>query len=286
MEELCSLLKKLKFPHPLNKPGNKNQHIYTLESTVICVCFNSNCPSKKYFGASLGCKTDNAKSIMIFSSCINTWHMYVSYAVMSFTYTQESNGLMFPEDVKCQAFLRNWQDNTYKEISPCKNCQNMFNLPGEDTEKKHYPYGNCAETECLSKLLLQDNIIQENTKITSYTQDKMAKLKEQTKNDLKKKLQSICSMAKNDCLPVFNPGWYDMNEIWNIDVICKSISVLSWLLENQQVIWTKDIDIKSSENHITLHTIFRFLWTCCQETLKNLFLSQEWIVWKDSIIKW
>ncbi|XP_057183048.1 uncharacterized protein LOC130549753 [Triplophysa rosa] len=208
MKELRDLLKRLKFPHPYNKPGNKTQHIYTLESTVICVCFNSECPSKKYFGASLGCKRD-AKNIMIFSSCINTWHMYVSFAVMSFTQTQE-NGLHFPEHVKCQAHLRNWQDNTYMEIPPCKNCQNIFNLPGEDTNKKHYPYGNCAETECLSKLLFQDNSIRENTTITNYTQDNMTQLKEQTENDLRNKLSSIpsiSSMTNSNDLPVFNLNW-------------------------------------------------------------------------------
>lgn len=208
MEELRSLLKKLKFPYPLNKPGNKHQHVYTLESTVICISSNNMCPSKKYFGASLGCKTDKAKSIMIYSSCINTWHKYVSYSVMSFTHTQESEGLQFPGSMKCQAYLRNWQDNTYKEIPPCKNCKRIFSLQGEGTEQKFYPFGNCAETECLSKLLINDNFMQENTEIKNYTRENMSDLETKTINKLREKLVSIPSltnMLNRDCLPVFNP---------------------------------------------------------------------------------
>ncbi|KAB5517874.1 hypothetical protein PHYPO_G00172270 [Pangasianodon hypophthalmus] len=40
IEELLRLLKKLGFPNPLHKPGSKYEQYYTLESTVICVCYS------------------------------------------------------------------------------------------------------------------------------------------------------------------------------------------------------------------------------------------------------
>ncbi|XP_065144470.1 uncharacterized protein [Paramisgurnus dabryanus] len=214
MEELCSLLKELKFPQPLYKPGNKMQNFYTLESTAICVCFNSHDPSKVYFGASLGCRK-KAKSIMIYSSCINTWHDHVSNVVMAYSHQQQNGDdlklwlprLNFSQSMKCQAYLRDWSENKYIEILPCLNCQRMFSLPGEEREQEFYPYGNCAETECLSKLLLNDDFMQENTDIENYSQEQMADLKTQTINTLRKLLASIPSLSKmnRDVLPVFIP---------------------------------------------------------------------------------
>ncbi|XP_073678567.1 uncharacterized protein [Garra rufa] len=206
MRELCSLMEKLKFPYPLDRPANKNQRYYTLESTVICVCSNSQCTSQEYFGASLGCRTENAKSIMIYSSCLNTWHEYVSYAVMSFQHQTEGESLQFHKSMQCQAYIRDWNDNVYKERQPCMNCTRLFSLP-EGTEQEHYPYGNCAETECLSKLLLKDQFMQENTEIRNYTTDKMNMFKDRTKKLLQGKLASIPSLSNrnNNDLLWFNP---------------------------------------------------------------------------------
>lgn len=198
LTELCSLMKKLKFPFPLDRPANKTQRFYTLESTVICVCSNSQCTSDEYFGASLGCRTENAKSIMIYSSCINTWHEYVSYAVMSFEHQPEGDSLQFHESMRCQAYLRDWKDNTYKERPPCMNCKRLFSLsdsPTSGTEHEHYPYGNCAETECLSKLLFNDPFMRENIKIRNYTPDNMKMLKECTRERLRNKLASVPSLS-------------------------------------------------------------------------------------------
>lgn len=204
MKELCSLMKKLKFPYPLHKPANKNQRYYTLESTVICVCSNRLYTSQEYFGASLGCRTENAKSIMIYASCINTWHEYVSYAVMSFQHQTEGDSLQFHESMQCQAYIRDWKDNTYKERQPCMNCTRLFSLP-EGTEQEHYPYGNCAETECLSKLLFNDQFMRENIEIRNYTTDKMNMLKDRTRERLRGKLASIpFSNINNDDLLWFN----------------------------------------------------------------------------------
>ncbi|XP_050957336.1 uncharacterized protein LOC127158231 [Labeo rohita] len=207
MNELCSLMKRLKFPYPLDRPANKNQRYYTLESTVICVCSNSRCTSQEYFGASLGCRTEKAKSIMIYSSCLNTWHEYVSYAVMSFQHQTKGDSLQFHESMQCQAYIRDWKENTYKERQPCMNCTRLFSLP-EGTEQEHYPYGNCAETECLSKLLINDQFMRENTEIRNYTTDKMDMLKDSTRKLLQEKLASIPSLSyiNNDDLLWFNPN--------------------------------------------------------------------------------
>ncbi|XP_051992423.1 uncharacterized protein LOC127650821 [Xyrauchen texanus] len=209
LKKLCSLMEDLKFPYPLNKPGNKTQHFYTLESTVICVCFNNHSPSNIHVGASLGCRK-KAKSIMIYSSCINnTWHPYVSQAVMSFSHqTLESDGLKFPGSMHCQAYLRDWEANKYEPIQPCKNCQCLFNLPGKGTEQKHYPYGNCAETECLSKLLINDKRMEVNT-VFNYTPDNMKMLQKLTKKKLREELDSITHLQGNEDLHrllVFNPN--------------------------------------------------------------------------------
>ncbi|XP_059411390.1 uncharacterized protein LOC132144841 [Carassius carassius] len=207
-EKLCSLMKKMKFPYPLHKPANKNQRYYTLESTVICICSNSLYTSQEYVGASLGCRTEKAKSTMIYSSCINAWHEYVSYAVMSFAHQKEGDSLQFHESLQCQAYIRNWKDNTYKEIQPCMNCTRLFNLP-EGTEQEHYPYGNCAETECLSKLLMDDQFMRENIEIKNYTTDKLNMLKDRTRERLREKLASIPSLSdinRDDLLThVMNP---------------------------------------------------------------------------------
>lgn len=204
LKELCILMEELKFPYPLGRPANKNQRYYTLESTVICVCSNSQRASNEYFGASLGCRTGEAKSIMIYSSCINTWHELVSYAVMSFEH-QQGDSLQFHESMRCQAYFRDWKDNTYKERQPCMNCKQLFSLSA-GTEQEPYPYGNCAETECLSKLLFNDQFMHENIQISHFTPDKMKMLKNSTKERLQKLLAPIPSLSSmnNDDLQCFN----------------------------------------------------------------------------------
>ncbi|XP_016117208.1 uncharacterized protein [Sinocyclocheilus grahami] len=204
LKELCILMDKLKFPYPLDRPANKNQRYYTLESTVICVCSNSQRTSDEYFGASLGCRTGEAKRIMIYSSCINTWHEHVSYAVMSFKHQPEGDSLQFHESLRCQAYFRDWKDNTYKKRQPCMNCKRLFSLSA-GTEQEDYPYGNCAETECLSKLLFNDQFMRENIKISHFTPDKMKMLKDCTREHLRKLLASIPSLSNmnNDDLPCF-----------------------------------------------------------------------------------
>lgn len=203
MEELCSLMKKLKFPVAIDRPANKYQRFYTLESTVICMCSNSQCRDE-YFGASLGCSGKKAKRIMINSSCLNTWHEYVSYAVLSFRHQSDGHSLQFHESMQCQAYIRDWKTNTYKETQPCRNCNRLFSLP-DCTVKEYNPYGNCAETECLSKLLFNDQFMRENITIRSYTPEEINRLKDSTEESLRNVLASIPSLSNMNDLLCFDP---------------------------------------------------------------------------------
>ncbi|XP_053345797.1 uncharacterized protein LOC128515698 [Clarias gariepinus] len=196
-KELLILLKKLKFPNPLHRPGSKKEEYYTLESTVICVCFDSGSSSdstpKKYFGASLSCRKRNTKRIMIDVSCLKTWDEYVSHAVMSFTpegvARELPSSITFPESVECQAYIRDWKKNVYKERRPCLNCKKLFNLKDADPNKVDHPYGNCAETECLSKLLLNNQYTRKNTRMENHTD--LETLKTTTKERLTKDLADV-----------------------------------------------------------------------------------------------
>ncbi|XP_062841480.1 uncharacterized protein LOC134300932 [Trichomycterus rosablanca] len=190
IDELLLLLKKLNFPNPLHKPGNTCQQYYTLESTVICVC--SGLGPQKYYGASLSCKGEAAKRIMIDVSCLKTWHEYVAHAVMSF-YPDEASGdtITFPQSLRCQAYYRDWSKNVYEKRQPCLNCKNLFNLQNAETKRKDYPYGNCAETECLSKLLFNDQAMQEETEINNHTEENLEYLRYLTKERLIKHLNNV-----------------------------------------------------------------------------------------------
>lgn len=141
IEELLLLLKKMKFPNPLHQPGNRNEQFYTLEATVICVCSGSG--SNLYYGASLSCRGETAKRIMIDVSCLKTWHEYVAHAVMSF-YPDEASGdsIIFPK-LTCQAYYRDWNANVYMKRNPCLNCKNLFNLPNAEELFKKLPVTFC-----------------------------------------------------------------------------------------------------------------------------------------------
>lgn len=202
--ELLNLLEQMKFPYPLHQPGSKLEQFYTLESTVICVCYSETDPQRKYYGASLSCRKGNAKDILIDLSCLNTWHEYVSHAVMSFTSGVFCDGIIFPESVKCQAYYRDWTNNVYIERKPCSNCKKLFNLEDANVDKVEYPYGNCAETEGLSKLLINDQVIRENTWIENHTEENLERLRCETKARLKKSLnQKYLVYSEN--FPFYSP---------------------------------------------------------------------------------
>jgi hypothetical protein len=156
-ENLLSFMEALKLPPKIKGESNYTNY-YTLEATVIAVCYNETPGALrpvKYYGASLSCRGERARRIMINQSCLNVWHNYVSYAVLSFRHEQ-GNGISFPGTVKCRAFYRNHKNNCYEARRPCKNCGDLFSLSNPETDRNDFPYGKCAETECLSKLILKD----------------------------------------------------------------------------------------------------------------------------------
>lgn len=203
-DELLKLLKELGFPNPLHKPGNKYEEYYTLESKVICVCYSDSDP-QRYYGASLSGRKRNAKRILIDLSCLKTWHKYVSHAVMSFYPEGPGDGITFPESVKCQAYFRDWKENVYEEKHPCLNCKQLFNLKDADPDKRHHPYGNCAETECLSKLLFNNQYIQANTQINNHTEENLKKLRCLTEARLIEELGKVGIKIENQTFLFYSP---------------------------------------------------------------------------------
>ncbi|KAG7325676.1 hypothetical protein KOW79_010601 [Hemibagrus wyckioides] len=193
--ELVILLNNLKFPIPLHKSGNIYEQFYTLESTVICVCYSDSDP-ERYYGASLCCRKGNSKTIMIDVSCLRTWHDLVSHAVMSFCSGGRGDGITFPKSVKCQAYIRG--SNGYTEKRPCSKCHQLFNLNNADQNEAKHPYGNCAEAECFSKLLMENQQIRENTRIDNHTEEKLQNLRRSTKARLIKQLQNVGIQINND----------------------------------------------------------------------------------------
>ncbi|KAF4080477.1 hypothetical protein AMELA_G00171680, partial [Ameiurus melas] len=196
-ENLQLLLEELKFPYPLHRSGNEHQHYYILEATVICVCYSETDLQKKYYGASLSCRKGKAKSILIDLSCLKTWHEFVSHEVMSFTSGGRCNGITFPESVKCQAYFRDWNENVYREKSPCLKCKELFNLQDADLGSVKHPYGNCAETECLSKLLCNNKDIREKTLMVNYTEENLGSFRRSTKDRVIEDLAEVGIQMNN-----------------------------------------------------------------------------------------
>ncbi|KAI4874433.1 hypothetical protein NFI96_019384 [Prochilodus magdalenae] len=218
-EELQKLLGEMKFPNPLHKPGSKNEQYYTLESTVICVCSDSD--SQEYYGASLCCRKGPAKGILIGLSCLKTWHEYVSHAVMSFTSGApgDGDGITFPKSLRCQAFYRDWKENVYKEKRACWNCKQLFNLQDADEDKVEHPFGNCAETECLSKLLINNQHVRENAAIHKHTPETLQKLKSLTRARLITQLGEVGIKVTDDSFHFYKPCQIKMAPVFNVEDI-------------------------------------------------------------------
>ncbi|KAL8163388.1 UNVERIFIED_CONTAM: hypothetical protein K2H54_019453 [Gekko kuhli] len=106
-----------------------------------------------FFGASLSCRGKAASSIMIYSSCIKTWHGAVASAVLS---PETGSATVFSDTVSCQAYQI--KGNDYIRKPPCEKCHEIFenvtfDPPFKGSQNAVWGYGNCAETEALSKLL-------------------------------------------------------------------------------------------------------------------------------------
>lgn len=192
-KNLLRFLEALKLPPKIKGESNYTNY-YTLEATVIAVCYNETPGAlrpEKYYGASLSCRGERARRIMINQSCLNVWHDYVSYAVLSFRHDDQGNGISFPGTVKCRAFYRNHQANRYEDRRPCKNCGDLFSLSNPETDRNDFPYGNCAETECLSKLIFKDEDVRSNMILgISYTRENLRGLKEKAAKALEQSLMA------------------------------------------------------------------------------------------------
>ncbi|XP_051965488.1 uncharacterized protein LOC127631413 [Xyrauchen texanus] len=165
MEYLLTLLKQL------NVPKKPYFNYYTLEATVICIChyeMTGGETTNKFYGASLSCKGLREQQVIISLSCRHTWTLKVAYAV---ALADEGGAIQLPQTVKCKAFKRIRGNDRYCEKPPCKNCITIFKgatfepCHSEADEEPKWPYGNCAETESLSKLLNADPALCEQVQV-------------------------------------------------------------------------------------------------------------------------
>ncbi|XP_071231527.1 uncharacterized protein [Salvelinus alpinus] len=124
---------------------------HNLIAATICVSYytdDQHKPMFHYYGASLSSTGYKERKILIASSCVHTWHHYVSLAVM------EKTPVTFIRPVRCRAFS---VDSIHTEKPPCKPCRELFKLEHADPPTGNNIYGNCAEVESLSKLLWNED---------------------------------------------------------------------------------------------------------------------------------
>lgn len=190
---LLHFLNALDLPPRIKGESNYTNY-YTLEASTIALCYNETPGLRrpvKYYGASLSCRGEREKNFMINWSCLHVWHDYVSYAVLSFRHDEQGNGIRFPVTVKCSAFYRNPQTNFYEDRRPCKNCGDLFSLSNPEMDRNDFPYGNCAETECLSKLIFNDQDVLSKMILGSYyTREKLNGLRQMAANALEHGLKA------------------------------------------------------------------------------------------------
>lgn len=73
------------------------------------------------------------------------------------------------------AFQRDLKTDSYLEKAPCTNCITIFRGVSfkpcytGNNQKEPWPYGNCAETESLSKLLKADLTLREQVEVHNKT---------------------------------------------------------------------------------------------------------------------
>ncbi|XP_041075693.1 uncharacterized protein LOC121295292 isoform X2 [Polyodon spathula] len=158
MDYLWTFLKDLKVPKP-NTNTKKYWNHYTLEATVICICHNERTgiqKPKNFYGASLSCKGKVEQEVIISLSCLETWNAAVAHAVCL---ADSGGAINLPQTVKCKAFKRKWGTGQYYGDPPCSKCITIFQGASfepcqlEAGKAPTWPYGHCAETESLSKLL-------------------------------------------------------------------------------------------------------------------------------------
>ncbi|XP_078123278.1 uncharacterized protein LOC144528517 [Sander vitreus] len=175
------------------KDGKKTKK--PLVSSTICVSHSTNTPNTvRYYGVSMSTSGPNPGKILVAASCLSSWDSYVAGAVMTY-YPERSKQyvkkkyfdgtIKLPKHVRCQAF--NLSEK--KEKLPCISCGNLFGLtPTSDDE---WSYGNCAEAESVSNLLInvveireQAALSSETTSETKYNEDRK-KAEDSVRKELK-----------------------------------------------------------------------------------------------------
>ncbi|XP_037651981.1 uncharacterized protein LOC119503971 [Sebastes umbrosus] len=151
------------FVSELKKGGSNG-----LFSSTICVSQSDIPKGTRYYGVSMSTSGCNPRRIMIAASCLSSWDSKVADAVMTYYPNKTKNPdfdgtIKLPQHVRCQAY----DICPIKEKPPCKSCGNLFGLG--TSEKKEWPYGNCAEAESLSNLLKDDERVREQVQPTSET---------------------------------------------------------------------------------------------------------------------
>ncbi|MEE6517841.1 hypothetical protein FKM82_028347 [Ascaphus truei] len=151
-----------------NQPVINN---FAFSASVITYSFykdpQSNRAHKTVYGASMACKGKVARTIMIAVSAVHIWDKAISFAVCC---GNEGPAIEFPEHVYCDAYRFQTKRRGWEKIPPCKKCNRIFKKVHfhplyEPSEKmQEWPFGNCAEAESLSKLLLCTREVREATR--------------------------------------------------------------------------------------------------------------------------
>ncbi|CAM2102123.1 unnamed protein product [Caretta caretta] len=175
-QELMSFLQSFNaqlWNQSLEEPHALNATEFTFTASVIACCFYSDPQGgtdlHHFYGASLSCKGLHERRIMIELSSIKTWHKAMAYAVH---HGDTGLAITFPEGMWSQAFQFNVEEQKYQEKSPCGKCQQMFRNvnfwppPNTPATGDKWQYGNCAEVESLSKLLLGTRVVEEGVRST------------------------------------------------------------------------------------------------------------------------
>ncbi|KAM8945678.1 uncharacterized protein RCH25_048993 [Pelodytes ibericus] len=219
LKELAAVNKSLL---KLDKNQGNQQVSNAFSATVTAYsCFTDaedNQILKMAYGASMSCKGRDPRKIMISVSALVVWDKAISYAV----FTEGNNPIIrFPNQVYCKAYRFSIEQNGFQNVAPCNKCAKIFpNVKFDPLHVKSekdagWPYGNCAETEALSKLILGYQEIRSEFQIETRDGEKMHindienTFKEVYEETLKRKLKMLLGSRSfkitGDNLPLFEP---------------------------------------------------------------------------------
>ncbi|KAM4691131.1 uncharacterized protein WCC33_015983 [Rhinophrynus dorsalis] len=140
-------------------------------SVIAYSCYKdkeTNTALQMAYGSSISCKGKVPRQVMIAISALHVWDKAIAYAVCC---GGNSPVITFPKQIHCYAYQFNCYKRMYKKIPPCTKCDQIFKdvqfnpSYSKCNKKEEWPYGNCAETESLSKLLLLLNNTNDTCKV-------------------------------------------------------------------------------------------------------------------------